>query len=69
MAVRMGLELGLFRPPPFVDEHLLHNSNKSNPWANLKDIPEAEQRDALNRERTWLMVFVIDRKYVVFHFL
>ena len=61
----MGLELGLFRPPAFVDEHLVNNSNKSNPWANLRDVSEEDQREALNRERTWLMVFVIDRKYVL----
>lgn len=59
----MGLELGLYRPPAFVDAHLVHNSSKPNPWINLpKDISEEEQRDALNRERTWLLVFVIDRK-------
>ncbi|GAA5871491.1 hypothetical protein JCM1840_002908 [Sporobolomyces johnsonii] len=68
MAVRMGLELNLFRPPAFVDAHLSKpgNASKSNPWINLpKDGPEAvtdqEVWDALNRERTWLMVFVIDR--------
>lgn len=58
----MGLELGLFRPPAFVDDHLVSNSNKANPWVNLKNVAESEQREALNRERTWLMVFVIDRK-------
>ncbi|SCZ88690.1 BZ3500_MvSof-1268-A1-R1_Chr10-2g03047 [Microbotryum saponariae] len=63
MAVRMGLELGLFRPPPFVDHHLStsRNASQANPWANLKDVSEEEQRDAINRERTWLMGFVIDR--------
>ncbi|GAA5920948.1 hypothetical protein JCM1841_003639 [Sporobolomyces salmonicolor] len=68
MAVRMGLELNLFRPPAFVDAHLSKpgNASKSNPWISLpKDGPEAvtdqEVWDALNRERTWLMVFVIDR--------
>ncbi|SCV73644.1 BQ2448_6074 [Microbotryum intermedium] len=63
MAVRMGLELGLFRPPPFVDHHLStsRNASQANPWANLKDVEEEEQRDAINRERTWLMGFVIDR--------
>ncbi|GAA5953640.1 hypothetical protein JCM21900_003370 [Sporobolomyces salmonicolor] len=68
MAVRMGLELNLFRPPAFVDVHLSKpgNASKSNPWISLpKDGPEAvtdqEVWDALNRERTWLMVFVIDR--------
>ncbi|CEQ40201.1 SPOSA6832_01807, partial [Sporobolomyces salmonicolor] len=71
MAVRMGLELNLFRPPAFVDAHLSKpgNASKSNPWISLpKDGPEAvtdqEVWDALNRERTWLMVFVIDRKCV-----
>ena len=48
----MGLELGLFRPPAFVDAHLVNNANKANPWANLKDVSEADQREALNRERT-----------------
>lgn len=67
VAVRMGLELGLFRPVPFVDAHLSAEGNaaRANPWSNLsKDIPEEEQREALNRERTWLLAFVIDRKLV-----
>lgn len=58
----MGLELGLFRPPAFVDVHLSVTTGKANPWASLKDVPEEVQKDALNRERTWLMAFVIDRK-------
>ncbi|KAM0789962.1 hypothetical protein ACM66B_005296 [Microbotryomycetes sp. NB124-2] len=61
MAVRMSLELGLFRPPAFVDAHLKANVGKANPWVNLKHIPEEQQREALNRERTWLLVFVMDR--------
>ncbi|GAA5821837.1 hypothetical protein JCM3770_005556 [Rhodotorula araucariae] len=67
-AVRMGLELNLFRPVPFVDAHLSKpgNAAKANPWISLpRDGPEAvseqEVWDALNRERTWLMLFVIDR--------
>lgn len=59
----MALELGLFRPPAWVDAHLAAgNAGKANPWANIKGVSEADQRDALNRERTWLLVFVIDRK-------
>lgn len=65
----MALELNLFRPASWVDRHLSKpgNSSKTNPWVTLpKDGPEAvteqETWDALNRERTWLMVFVIDRK-------
>ncbi|KAK4047607.1 Phosphatidylinositol 4-kinase pik1alpha (PI4-kinase)(PtdIns-4-kinase) [Microbotryomycetes sp. JL201] len=61
MAVRMSLELGLFRPPAFVDAHLKANAGKANPWVNLKHVPEEQQREALNRERTWLLVFVMDR--------
>ncbi|BGP26037.1 zn(2)-C6 transcription factor [Rhodotorula toruloides] len=68
MAIRMALELNLFRPASWVDRHLSKpgNSSKTNPWVTLpKDGPEAvteqETWDALNRERTWLMVFVIDR--------
>ena len=66
MAVRMGLELGLFRPPAFLDKLPLANGQvqrigNANPWAGLKDVPEEEQREALNRERTWLLTFVIDR--------
>ncbi|KAL8276774.1 hypothetical protein RQP46_010830 [Phenoliferia psychrophenolica] len=61
MAVRMGLELGLFRPPAFVDQHLVANGHLPNPWINLKGVPDDEQRDALSRERTWLLIFVIDR--------
>ncbi|GAA5955855.1 hypothetical protein JCM3765_000017 [Sporobolomyces pararoseus] len=68
MAVRFGLELNLFRPPPWVDYHLSKpgNSSRSNPWINLpRSGPEAitdeDVWDALNKERTWLMVFVIDR--------
>lgn len=61
MAVRMALEIGLFRPPEWIDIHLKQNSNKANPWVNLKGVSEEEQREALNRERTWLMAFVIDR--------
>ncbi|KAM0752863.1 hypothetical protein T439DRAFT_184423 [Meredithblackwellia eburnea MCA 4105] len=61
-AVRMALELGLFRPPQWVDKHLVENGSKPNPWVNLKGVAtEEEQREALNRERTWLLVFVIDR--------
>ncbi|BGP41663.1 hypothetical protein JCM10449v2_005654 [Rhodotorula kratochvilovae] len=67
-AVRMGLELNLFRPVPFVDAHLSKpgNAAKANPWISLpREGPEAvseqEVWDALNRERTWLMLFVIDR--------
>ncbi|GAA5852321.1 hypothetical protein JCM9279_002502 [Rhodotorula babjevae] len=66
-AVRMGLELNLFRPAPFVDAHLSKPGNlgKANPWISLpREGPEAvseqEVWDALNRERTWLMLFVID---------
>lgn len=58
----MGLELGLFRPPAFVDQHLVANGHLPNPWINLKGVSEDEQRDALSRERTWLLIFVIDRK-------
>ncbi|GAA6022022.1 hypothetical protein JCM11491_005496 [Sporobolomyces phaffii] len=68
MAVRLGLELNLFRPPAWVDYHLSKpgNSARSNPWINLpRSGPEAitdeDVWDALNKERTWLMVFVIDR--------
>ncbi|KAK4051785.1 hypothetical protein OIO90_004609 [Microbotryomycetes sp. JL221] len=61
MAVRMSLELGLFRPPAFVDAHLKANAGKPNPWVNMKHVPEEQQREALNRERTWLLVFVMDR--------
>jgi hypothetical protein len=70
-AVRLGLELNLFRPPAWVDYHLSKpgNSTRSNPWINLpRSGPEAimdeDVWDALNKERTWLMVFVIDRKCV-----
>lgn len=70
-AVRMGLELNLFRPAPFVDAHLSKPGNlgKANPWISLpREGPEAvseqEVWDALNRERTWLMLFVIDHKCV-----
>lgn len=59
----MALELGLFRAPAWVDQHLAAgNAGKAAPWANIKGVSEAEQRDALNRERTWLLVFVIDRQ-------
>ncbi|GJN92676.1 hypothetical protein Rhopal_005711-T1 [Rhodotorula paludigena] len=68
MGIRMALELNLFRPTDFVDRHLSKpgNASKPNPWITLpKDGPEAVSEqdawDALNRERTWLMVFVIDR--------
>ncbi|KAI5474642.1 Zn(2)-C6 transcription factor [Pseudohyphozyma bogoriensis] len=62
MAVRMALELGLFRPPSWVDAHLAVNGHKPNPWINLPPtVTEDEQREALNRERTWLICFVIDR--------
>ncbi|GAA5913599.1 Zn(II)2Cys6 transcription factor, partial [Sporobolomyces salmoneus] len=68
MAVRLGLELNLFRPPAWVDYHLSKpgNSARNNPWINLpRSGPEAitdeDVWDALNKERTWLMVFVIDR--------
>jgi len=70
-AVRLGLEFNLFRPPSWVDYHLSKpgNSSRSNPWISLpRSGPEAvsdeDVWDALNKERTWLMVFVIDRKYV-----
>ncbi|GAA5942811.1 Zn(II)2Cys6 transcription factor [Sporobolomyces koalae] len=68
MAVRLGLELGLFRPPAWVDYHLSKpgTSGRSNPWINLprsgpEAVGEEDIWDALNKERTWLMVFVIDR--------
>jgi hypothetical protein len=59
----MALELGLFRPPTWVDTHLAQNGHKPNPWINIPaSVSEEEQREALNRERTWLICFVIDRK-------
>lgn len=61
----MALELGLFRPPAWVDAHLAMDGNatKPNPWVNIsKSVSEEEQREALMRERTWVLVFVIDRK-------
>ncbi|GAA5884889.1 hypothetical protein JCM16303_005337 [Sporobolomyces ruberrimus] len=68
MAVRLGLELNLFRPPAWVDYHLSKpgNSTRSNPWINLprsgpEAITEEDVWDALNKERTYLMVFVMDR--------
>lgn len=62
-AVRMGLELGLFRPPTFVDNHLAAHGHKSNPWsAPVVGVSDDEQRIAVERERTWLLIFVIDRK-------
>ncbi|GAA6038041.1 hypothetical protein JCM8097_007513 [Rhodosporidiobolus ruineniae] len=67
MAVRMALELSLFRPVPFVDAHLSKPgvSAQANPWATLDQralgISDEVIWDALNRERTWLLVFVIDR--------
>ncbi|GAA93480.1 hypothetical protein E5Q_00121 [Mixia osmundae IAM 14324] len=64
MAVRLGMEIGLFRPPSFSKKLNLRVSalrSGANPWAPLADVPEGLQRDALNRERTWLLAFVIDR--------
>ncbi|GAA6064356.1 hypothetical protein JCM10212_001837 [Sporobolomyces blumeae] len=68
MAIRLGLELGLFRPPAWVDYYLSKpgNSSRNNPWVNLprsgpEAVSEEDVWDALNKERTWMMVFVIDR--------
>lgn len=60
----MGLELGLFRPPNFSDKVKMRGGVAigSDPWGSaLQDVPEDVQRDALNRERTWLLIFIVDR--------
>lgn len=64
MAIRMALELGLWRPPQWVDEHLLANPGAMNPWQDIKGVSDERQRDALDRERAMLGLFVIDRKCV-----
>ena len=66
MAVRIGLECGLFRPPAFADKLPIQNGSvvltgSTSPWVALEDVPEDLQRQALDRERTWLLLFVIDR--------
>jgi hypothetical protein len=65
MAVRMGMELGLFRPPSFTEGRpelkpgVVKNSAA---WKAIGGIVgEEAQKEALNRERTWLLAFVIDR--------
>lgn len=63
MAVRVAMELGLFRPPSFSDLIPMRNGRPQGgfPWNALKDVPQEKQREALNRERTWLLLFIIDR--------
>ena len=66
MAVRIGLECGLFRPPAFADKLPLQNGSvvltgSTSPWVALEDVPQDLQRQAMDRERTYLLLFVIDR--------
>ncbi|KAH8918335.1 hypothetical protein BT69DRAFT_1338248 [Atractiella rhizophila] len=65
MAVRMGMELGLFRPPSFTEgrPELKYGVVKGpQAWNCLKDVvSEDVQREALNRERTWVAAFIVDR--------
>ena len=66
MAVRLGLEIGLFRPPAFADKLPIANgavitTGATTPWMAISHVPDDVQRAALDRERTYLLLFVIDR--------